>query len=423
MKNSKKIYITPDKEIIAEQSFAGNRAWSIFMLAFIRLFYVSIFERALYNYLYFEIDISESMLGLIASVGAIAYIFAPIIGSVITKRIGNRNAIIFASMITPILTGIQMLYFEPWFLIGCRILLGFSIGLFWPNCFSLLSKWQSKNTVEKSNRDFRNFNFSWNLGFISGLLIGFVWAFSFNDYFAMVISWSLTFLLIPFSFFIKKDSEDPNSNENIQNQTDRENSNNNIKNNSHSNSNTPLLIYPILFSWMCLTVWTISKSIFIYGYPVFLKSFEMPSYLTYLVQCGMQFTQVLGLTLINLMSIYKRKITALISTIGIIFISYTVVAFGNLLYISIIFAFSGLFFGLIQGLAMKIMVEYGAAENTSNYSTINEVIVGMCFGITPLIAGYVFEVNIYATFVFIVVFGFFALALLIYFSRNVKREK
>ena len=283
MKNSKKIYITPDKEIIAEQSFAGNRAWSIFMLAFIRLFYVSIFERALYNYLYFEIDISESMLGLIASVGAIAYIFAPIIGSVITKRIGNRNAIIFASMITPILTGIQMLYFEPWFLIGCRILLGFSIGLFWPNCFSLLSKWQSKNTVEKSNRDFRNFNFSWNLGFISGLLIGFVWAFSFNDYFAMVISWSLTFLLIPFSFFIKKDSEDPNSNENIQNQTDRENSNNNIKNNSHSNSNTPLLIYPILFSWMCLTVWTISKSIFIYGYPVFLKSFEMPSYLTYLV--------------------------------------------------------------------------------------------------------------------------------------------
>ena len=104
------------------------------------------------------------------------------------------------------------------------------------------------------------------------------------------------------------------------------------------------------------------------------------------------------------MSIYKRKITALISTIGIIFISYTVVAFGNLLYISIIFAFSGLFFGLIQGLAMKIMVEYGAAENTSNYSTINEVIVGMCFGITPLIAGYVFEVNIYATFVFIVVF-------------------
>ena len=136
----------------------------------------------------------------------------------------------------------------------------------------------------------------------------------------------------------------------------------------------------------------------------------------------MQITQVLGLTLINLMSIYKRKITTLISTIVIIFISYTVVAFGNPLYISIIFIISGLLFGLIQGLAMKIMVEYGSAENTSKYSTINEVIVGMGFGITPLIAGYVFEVNIYATYVFVVVFCFFAFTLLFYFSRNVKRE-
>ncbi|MFX1353201.1 MAG: hypothetical protein ACFFGP_04495, partial [Promethearchaeota archaeon] len=94
------------------------------MLSFIRLCYVSIFERALQNYLYFVINISESTLGLISSVGAIAYIFAPILGQFITLKLGIRNSIILSSILTPILTGAQVIYFEPWFLIMCRIMLG-----------------------------------------------------------------------------------------------------------------------------------------------------------------------------------------------------------------------------------------------------------------------------------------------------------
>jgi len=419
VKSSKKIFITPDQSIIAEKSFLDYRAWPVFILAFIRLFYVSIFDRALSNYLYFVIDINESTLGFISSVGAIAYIFAPIIGQKITKKIGSRNALIIASTVTPILTGIQMIYFEPLFLIICRISIGLSLGIFWPNCFNLLSKWQSVSSIEKSDRNFRNFNFSWNLGYILGLLIGFFWAFSLNDYFAMIISWSFTFLLIPVSFFIEKDS---NSNQGTENRLENTTSEVNSNKYDHSNSNTQLMLYPIIFSWISIAVLTISKSIFIFGYPVFLKSFEFPSYLTYLVQCGLQFMQVLGLTLINSVNIYKRKTIILISTVAISFISVTIVFFGNLLYISIILAISGLFLGFIHGLAMKIMLEYGTVENTTKYSTINEILIGMGFGITPIIAGYVFEVNIYAAFVFIAILSFSALILLIYFSRAVKRE-
>ena len=76
------------------------RAWPIFSLAFIRLFYVSIFERALQNYLYFVIDISESTLGIISSAGAIAYIFAPILGQFITSKLGIRNSLILSSFLT-----------------------------------------------------------------------------------------------------------------------------------------------------------------------------------------------------------------------------------------------------------------------------------------------------------------------------------
>ena len=72
---------------------------------------------------------------------------------------------------------------------------------------------------------------------------------------------------------------------------------------------------------------------------------------------------------------------------------------------------------------MKIMLEYGTAKNTAKYSTINEIIIGMGFGITPIITGYVAEINIYAIFMFIVIFGFFILIFLIYLSRNIKKDK
>jgi hypothetical protein len=69
------------------------------------------------------------------------------------------------------------------------------------------------------------------------------------------------------------------------------------------------------------------------------------------------------------------------------------------------------------------MLEHGIVENTTKYSTINEVLIGMGFGLTPMLAGYVFEVNLYISFFFIAVFDLFALAFLIYLSRNIKREK
>ena len=87
-----------------EQTSPSYRSWPIFWVAFIRLFYVSIFERALFNYLLWDVKISESILGFISSAGAIAYIFAPILGQFITSKIGIRTALISTSIITPLLT-------------------------------------------------------------------------------------------------------------------------------------------------------------------------------------------------------------------------------------------------------------------------------------------------------------------------------
>ncbi|MFX1468712.1 MAG: MFS transporter [Promethearchaeota archaeon] len=406
----------------SEQSSLYYRTWPIFLLGFIRLFYVSIFERALQNYLYFDIGIKESVLGFISSAGAISYIFAPILGQFITNKfLGIRKALILNCILTPILTGFQILIPEAWFLIMCRILLGLTMGLFWPNCLTLLSKWQKVSSFEKSKKNFAAFNFSWNSGFISGLLIGFLWAFSWSDYFAMLTSWLISFLLIPVSFFIKSEKNLEISKEIVIYQSEDPLSHLDIEQDLIVNSNTPMIVYPVLFSWVGITFLAISKSIFIFGYPIILKAFEHPSYFTYLIQCGIQFMQLLGLTWINSMKIYSRKIASLVGIIVVALMAFLIFLTENIWIISIITVIVGLFLGFIHGVGLKIMLEYGTAQNTSKYSTINEILVGIGFGLTPIIAGYAVEVYIYGIHIFLVILGIPVLIFLLYLSRNIKK--
>lgn len=406
----------------SNSSRTDYHVWPIFMLAFIRLFYVSIFERALFNYLYFTIRIRESTLGFISSAGALSYIVAPLLGQMLTKKIGIRSALIINSILTPILSGAQILYSAPWFLIICRIGLGLNMGLFWPNCLYLLSKWQRLSTVKKSKKNFAFFNFSWNSGFILGLLVGFTWAFSLNDYLTMIISWALSFLLIPVSFFIAKESLLPNSKEKLIYQTEDPLSHLDIEEDLIINSHTPMIVFPILFSWLGIMHLAISKSVLIFGYPIILKAFDSPSYLTYLVQAGIQFTQLISLTLINYMRVYTRKIASILSVLGLSILTVTIILVENIAYISILIACAGLFLGFIHGTSMKIMLEYGTAKNSTKYSILNEILVGIGFGFTPIIAGYIAEVNLYYNYLYIIIIGFCMFLALVYISRNVKRN-
>ena len=398
------------------------RVWPIFMLSFCRLFFTSIFERAFQNYIYFYKDVSESMLGIITAAPLIAYIFGPILGHLITKKLGIRNSILLSTISTPLLVGAQMIYFDPNYLIFIRVINGLLLGVFWPNCYNLLSRWQSVSSDAKSNKNFRHFNFSWNLGFISGLLVGFFLAFSLDEYFAMAFSFIISFSLPLFSLFLKKESELNHLNKNfsIGIGKDDHNPKSEIKPHNQINSNNKMISYPILFSWIALIVYAISKSIFRFSYPVFLKIEDSPSYFTYLIQLSIQVGQLGGLTWSNSMKFYSRKISVFASLIMIVISSIAIMLVQNIIYISIISASIGLFIGLIQGSSLRIMIDYGAANNTKKYSTINEILKGIGFGLTPIAAGFIAEINIYGVFVFLIILGVIVFIPLLFLSRNIK---
>ncbi|MFX0022346.1 MAG: MFS transporter [Candidatus Hermodarchaeota archaeon] len=386
------------------------RAWPIFIFSFIRLFALSIFERAFLNYILFYRDVSESVFGFISSASAVAYILGPILGHLITSKIGIKNSLILSNITTPILIFAQLIFFAPWYLITIRVISGLLLGVYWPNCYNLLSRWQTVSTTEKAKSNFKNFNYSWNIGFILGLLSGYLLAFSLSEFITMIISWFLSLLLIFFSLFLRNDSELDQS---------KEISSINNTNKEINDSNHSMIIYPILFSWLTLGVYTMSKALIRFSYPVFLKNFGQPSYFSYLVQLTIQVGQLSGLTLINYMKIYTRKIIVFTSILAIIMSSLTIIIFNDILYISIISASFGIFIGLIQGASLKIMIDYGAAQNTKKFSTINEILKGIGFGLTPIIAGVIAEFNIYANFVFLCFFGISILMYLIYLSRKV----
>ena len=396
------------------------RAWPIFMISFCRLFFISIFERAFQNYIFSYKNVSVSMLGIISSAPLIAYIFAPILGHLITKKLGIRNSIVLSAISTPILIGAQMIYFDPVYLIIIRVINGLLLGVFWPNCYNLLSKWQSVSSDAKSNKNFRNFNFSWNLGFISGLLVGFFWAFALDEYFAMTFAFIISFTLPFFSLFLKKESELNHVDESLLDKNDENNPKRNIKTFDKQNSNNKMIAYPILFSWIALIIYATSKSVFRFSYPVFLKESGIPLYFTYLIQLSIQVGQLGGLTWSNSMKFYSRKISVYVSLIMILLSSIAIVLIQDIIYISIISASIGLFVGLIQGTSLKIMIDYGAAKNTKKYSTINEVLKGIGFGLTPVAAGFIAEINIYGVFVFLIILGASVLIPLLYLSRNIK---
>lgn len=398
------------------------RVWPIFMLSFCRLFFLSIFERAFQNYIYFYQDVSESMLGIISSAPAIAYIFGPILGHLITKKLGIRNSIIISAIGTPILVAAQMIYFEPFYLIFIRVLSGLLIGIFWPNCYNLLSRWQSVSSDAKSNKNFRHFNFSWNLGFISGLLVGYFWAFALDEYIAMIFAFVISFSLPIFSLFLKKESELNHVDRNFINKNGDSKLNSVMVAQDQHKSNNKLIVYPILFSWIILLIYAASKSVFRFSIPVFLKSSGSPSYFSYLIQLSMQVGQLGGLTWSNSMKLYSKKISVYVSLIMILVSSIAIVLVQDILYVSIISASIGLFIGLIQGTSLKIMIDYGAAKNTKKYSTINEILKGIGFGLTPIAAGFIAEINIYGVFVFLIILVVSVLIPLLYLSRNLKMK-
>jgi MFS family permease len=395
----------------------------LFSLCFLQTFYSAIFGLAFKNYLIFDRLIEPGMVGNISSAFPIAYIAGPFIGVIVTKKIGIKPALAFFSIFSVTMTGIVIFSVDPWVIIICRVLNGLSMGLFWPNVLLILSKWQKGTDKKESESHFRIFNYSWSFGlifgFLAGLLIVLVWQ---NDFVALIISFGVSFLNIPLVLLLKNPG-------NLNGETDLKHSEYEqvrmsediILDKKKINTITPRnLAFPILFSWIGIFFVTSSKGFLNFAYPFFLN--ENIDYLVYIVTLIQQVGQIVGITYITSKDPHFKRYAFISSVSVIIIISLIVTIFNNsILIISIAISSIGLFLGIIHGTSQKIMLDYGAKTDSTKYTTINEILVGVGFGIIPLIAGYVIEWNLIAIFYIQMMLAIVTLITSIWLTRNVKK--
>ena len=73
----------------------------------------------------------------------------------------------------------------------------------------------------------------------------------------------------------------------------------------------------------------------------------------------------------------------------------------SILVISLINIIAGLLIGLVQGVTQRIVLDHSKSSGSRKYTMINEMFMGISFGIIPFIAGFLTEFNIVYDFVFL----------------------
>ncbi|MHA1585252.1 MAG: MFS transporter [Promethearchaeota archaeon] len=400
------------------------RFWPLFAMSFLRTFFFALYSLALPNYLIYIHHLSSGLVGTVSSVSSIAYIIGPFIGRKVTKKLGIRNTLILSHSVSVASIIISITFVNPPTLIICRAADGFMNGFFWPNVLNMLSNWekhtQSDKGLKKITRkkkvkeiDFlKIFNLSWNFGLIGGFIIGYVFvSLTGSDYYALILSAIFASLLIPAALSLERSEKFEIINNRAVVLQDFKlrfkEMPSKIKTTTIINASTPdlekpkssLHHVPIMLAWGGILVYASTKSIFKFTLPYFFQMNDMESSWVYGVVLFQQISQILALTFIQ--RVKKKRYSYFIS-MGLL-MGFTVIFMFNpsILLIGLINIAAGFCIGLMQGVTQRIVLDYGKHRNSTKYSMWNEVFSGISFGLAPMIAGFLNEINIVYDFVFL----------------------
>ena len=106
------------------------KTWPVYLLAFLKTLYQSIYGLALPNFLIYNDIMDADMIGVVTSMGALAYIVTPFIGQLVAKKIGYKNSLIISLFLSAISYTTQIVILTPTIFITMQLLEGLSIGLY-----------------------------------------------------------------------------------------------------------------------------------------------------------------------------------------------------------------------------------------------------------------------------------------------------
>ena len=416
------------------------RFYPVYLQVIFRSFGNTIYGLALPNYLIFHEHMQASLVGVIYAIFAVTYIFGPLIARPITEKIGLRNALILGAIIPVITTSFQLFFFIPIMLIVCRSIEGLALGLFWPNIQMQVSIWQSSSPTERSEGFFRVYGFSWNFGCLLGGIFGLSLVFfSQNDFLGLILGWIALVAIIPFAFLMEHADDNlgfdghhaivivnhmgipvmgarPWTVQPVASEPQvRLNHSNGEKQPRTTYDSTVLACVPIGVAVVVQMVHGAIRSMFSFTYPFFLYSAGWESYWAYLIIFSQLITQMIGINWSGHLSPRGKYQWFLIGGFTCLTISILTFSFPEMIVVTVLNIVLGFFNGLVYAFGAQVMLAHGKVTGSLKYVTIYEVFSGIGYGVTPLLAGFITDVNLLTNFMIIAILigaGFVAFALI-----------
>ncbi|MFX1357793.1 MAG: MFS transporter [Promethearchaeota archaeon] len=362
--------------------------WPVMCLAFMYPVNLSLISISIPIY-YFNEKIPIEIIGIIASAIAITYSFSPILLDKLSQKFGRKKSVLIATLGA---SAAQISFFftlEPVIFFIARLLEGFVMGFFWPNLQSTISD----NPKDTQNKYAGKYNFSWNLGVMSGFLLGAIVVFFIDEiksvfYFAALIMILTSVIAI---FFFHEPSNMNSQTSSLDKYNLRDHVADSQDKNNFSKYSIPLII-PILLG----TGYCILRASMTLLYPIKSEILGFQTYIVYIFFFFLFLAQTCSTTVSSFLTMKSLKRITLVSLGCVFFLTMTLgmITTTNIVVYIILFLLIGIFCGLIIGSTLKLFIALNVKNQTSKYSSIYATLIGVCFLFTPILVGFIAAIDL-----------------------------
>jgi MFS family permease len=379
-----------------EDSSQKWRFWPVLCLSFIFAFANPLLMLATPIY-FFQQGVQIRFISLLSIAMTITYSVSPILLNKISDRLGRRKGIIISMIGASLLQIIFYFTLNPFVYLIERLLEGFILGFFFPNLTASIS---DVPNIEHE-KYLARFNFSWSIAIVFGLIFGAL-ILQFTDNLEFIFYVSPFFMIansvVAILFFQPSVIVNPNS---IISNPDLGIDNNleiNQKLTVGRNFYIPVMI-PLLF--ILYTSIAAGNGSFLYPIRSELLGFHPSS--TYIVNIFAVVGQTLMMYYSNILALNKLKLVSIITSFIYPFLFIFFIFNESYWLFTILFMFSGFFYGILYGAASKLFITLNVIKGTSKYSGILESSTGLCYFVSQLYLGFIADINI--------LLGYFSLSL------------
>jgi len=393
------------------------RMYPIIFISFLRVAVSFTLELAIPLY-FISINLDPTLIGIITSGTSMIYLFSPVVLKNIPQKIGIKNSILISVSGTCIIQIMFQFSLQPWLVYALLIMEGFLIGLFWPvliTSISIISKTEEVCEDESEQDKLINrYNVAWNSGAIFSYLIGTILLFIIElveliFLLTLIYSILLVFFTILFQDPKKKEMEEKQQEIVITNQL-------------KANCKREEITFPLYLPLYVIGFYGFLIGSLILLYPIKSDALNFAVFTTYLLNFLRMTTQTISISKLSILPIRKLKKMFYYSLPAMLVIFVFLDIFDNIFIFGALFVSFGFFGSILYIFSFKLIIYKNIVEDSSKYSSYFETSSGVGFFVSPIIGGFLADINLSFAFYFTAILTLIVIIFSLLVRKSLKFE-